>query len=115
LRSLSFISPTRVSWPSALVLLSWFWSDMTSFRTGWWVELWWSGSAVGAQAAVDDLSLVDGEAVGIRRVEARCGTDGAVDIGDDATRPTDDVVVVVPDSRLVPRDRAGWLDAAHET
>ena len=40
--------------------------------------------------------------------------DGAVDVGDRAARPADDVVVVVADPRLVARHRAGGLDAPHQ-
>src|SRR5579872_3116194 len=40
--------------------------------------------------------------------------DRAVDVGEDAARPADDVVVVVPDAALEPGRAAGRLDPAHE-
>src|SRR5690606_1480731 len=72
------------------------------------------GGAGGAQAPVDDLGLVDHETVVVRRGQAGCGPDRAVDVGDRAARPADDVVVVVTDPRLVASHRAGRLDAAHQ-
>ncbi len=41
--------------------------------------------------------------------------DGAVDVGDDAARSTDHVVVVVADAGLVARHRTGGLDASNQT
>src|SRR6185437_7941255 len=68
------------------------------------------GGAVGAVAPVDDLGLVDGEAVRLRRGQAGGVADGAIDIGDRAAAAADDVVMVVGDPRLVAGDRAGGLD-----
>ena len=57
--------------------------------------------AAGAAAPVDDLGLVDGEAVVVTRMQARTLADRAVDVGDGAALPADDVVVVVSDPQLV--------------
>src|SRR5690242_16391597 len=70
------------------------------------------GGAGGAQAPVDDLGLVDRVAVVVRRGEAGCVADGAVDVGDLAARAAHHVMVVVPDAGLVARHGAGGLDAA---
>src|SRR5207302_9717366 len=74
-----------------------------------------SGRAVGAQAPVDDLGLVDREAVVVGRGQARGLADRAVDVSDDAARPAHDVVMIVPDTSLEPGRGAGRLDAAHES
>src|SRR5918996_4824680 len=89
----TFISPTTASGLSD-----------TGFLPG-------CGGAVGAQAPVDDLGLVDREAVVVGRGQAGRGADGAVDIGDGTARPADDVVMVVPDPRLVARHGILRLDA----
>ena len=47
--------------------------------------------------------------------EARRGADGAVDVGDGLAAAADQVVVVVPDARLVARGGAGRLDAADQS
>src|SRR5262245_65720936 len=74
-----------------------------------------SGSgAVGAQAPVDDLGLVDREAVVVGRGQAGRRADRAVDVGDGAARPAHDVVMIVPDASLEPGRGAGRLDAAPE-
>src|SRR5580693_9880231 len=70
---------------------------------------------VGAQAPLDDLGLVDLEAVVVGRGQAGCLADRAVDVGDRTARPADDVVVVVPDAPLEPGRAAGRLDAADKT
>ena len=58
----------------------------------------------------DDLGLVDGERVVLRRGETGGVADGAVDVDDVAARPADQVVVVVPDPGLVANHRArGWM------
>ena len=62
--------------------------------------------AVGAQAPVDDLGLVDREAVVVGRGQARRLTDGAVDVDDRAAGAAHEVVVVVADARLVAGDGA---------
>ena len=46
--------------------------------------------------------------------QAGCVADGAVDVGDGAAGPADDVVVVVAHPRLVARHGAGRLDAPHQ-
>jgi hypothetical protein len=66
---------------------------------------------VGAQAPVDDLGLIDLEAVVVGRGQARCVADRAVDVGDRTAHPADDVVVVVPDAPLEPGRAAGRLEA----
>src|SRR3954447_1532913 len=55
------------------------------------------GRAGGAPAPVDDLGLVDGEAVAVGRGQARCGAGRAVDVLDGSAGPADHVVVVVAD------------------
>jgi hypothetical protein len=65
--------------------------DRGGFRGG-------GGRAVGAQAPVHDLRLVDHEPVIVGRGEAGSGTDVAVHVGDRPTGSTDDVVVVVTDT-----------------
>src|SRR3984885_14251838 len=69
---------------------------------------------VGAQAPVDDLGLVDLEAVVVGRGQAGCLADRAVNVGDRTARPADEVVVVVADAPLEPGRAAGRLDASHE-
>src|SRR6266567_851686 len=97
---------------------SWF-SDMRIlpfFRTGGSRYPGTGGSGtVGAQAPVDDLGLVDREAVVVGRGQARGLADCAVDVSDDAARPAHDVVMIVPDASLEPGRGAGRLDAAHES
>ena len=70
--------------------------------------------AVGAQAPVDDLGLVDLEAEVVGRGQAGCVADGAVDVGDDAARPAHHVVVVVADAGFIAGHGARRLDAAHQ-
>ena len=48
------------------------------------------------------------------RVKAGCTTDGAVDIFNRSADPADDVMVVVPDPRLVAGGGAGRLDPSDE-
>jgi hypothetical protein len=62
------------------------------------MEGWISGLACRAQAPIDDLGLVDGEALIVRRGQTRGVADGAVDVGDDPAGPAHDVVMVVPDA-----------------
>src|SRR5258708_228789 len=71
--------------------------------------------AVVAQAPVDDLGLVDREAVVIGRGQAWRLADRAVDVSEGTTRPAHDVVVVIPDAPLVPGRAAGRFDAAYES
>ena len=73
------------------------------------------GGTVGAQAPVDDLGLVDREAVVVGRGQAGRLADRAVDVSDGTARPAHDVVVVVPDPSLEPGRAAGRLDAADES
>src|SRR5687768_9239125 len=91
-----------VSWLSVMANLSSMRS--VSRDAGRDAGRWWrgvsrgdggAGGAGGAQAPVGDLGLVDDEAVGVGGVEARAYADGAVDVGDDAARAADRVVVVV--------------------
>jgi hypothetical protein len=74
----------------------------------------YSGTA-GAQAPVDDLGLIDGEAVVVGRCEAWRLADRAVDVSDDTARPAHDVVVVVPDASLEPGRATVRFDATHES
>src|SRR6478609_12114481 len=99
-----------VSWLSVMANLSSVRVGLTRCRTGVSRGDGGAGGARGAQAPVGDLGLVDDEAVGVGGVEARAHADGAVDVGDDAARAADHVVVVVADAQLVARDRAGRLD-----
>ena len=69
----------------------------------------------GQTAPVDDLGLVDREALLVRGGQARGRAHGAVDIGDGAARPAYDVVVVVPDPRLIPRQVARRLKPPDQT
>src|SRR5438477_10260971 len=109
-------SPSGVG-PSATTG-SWF-SDMRIlpfFRIGGSRYPGTGGSgAVGAQAPVDDLGLVDREAVVVGRGQAGRLADRAVDVGDDTAGPAHDVVMIVPDAPLEPGRGAGRLDAAHES
>src|SRR5258708_22288576 len=73
------------------------------------------GGTVAAQAPVDDLGLVDREAMIIGSGQARRLADRAVDVSDDAARPAHDVVVVVADPSLEPGGAAGRFDAAYES
>src|SRR5664279_1578348 len=82
----SFISPTTASGLSDMGNPS----GLQGVSSGTWC-----GGTVGAQAPVDDLGLVDREAVVVGRGQTGRACDGAVDVGDDTTRPTDDVVVVL--------------------
>src|SRR3954453_5119585 len=66
------------------------------------------------QTPIDDLGLVDREAVVIGGGQARRAADGAVDVGDHAARAAHDVVMVVADPRLVARHGAGRVDAPHQ-
>ncbi len=60
-------------------------------------------AAAGAVPPVDDLGLFDVEAVSDFGGETGRLTDSAVDIDRDAASATDEVVVIVADSILVPR------------
>jgi len=73
-----------------------------------------SGTA-GAQAPVDDLGLINREAVVVGRGQAGCLADRAGDVSDDTARPAHDVVVVVANASLEPRRAAGRLEAADES
>ena len=64
---------------------------------------------------VGDLGLVDRELRVASRGQAGSVTDGTVDIGDDTARPAHEVVMVVPDPRLVAHHRACRLEATHQT
>src|ERR1700748_2901895 len=109
-------SPASGVGPSATTG-SWF-SDMRilpSFRlSGSRYPGTGSSGAGGAQAPVDDLGLVDREAVVVGRGQAGRLADRAVDVGDRAAGPADHVVMVVADPRFVARDRAARMDASHE-
>src|SRR5712691_9631743 len=97
---------------------SWF-SDMRIlpfFRIGGSRHPGTGGSGtVGAQAPVNDLGLVDREAVVVGRGQAGRLADRAVDVSDDTARAAHDVVVVVPDASLEPGPAAGRFDATDES
>src|ERR1700690_3764699 len=73
------------------------------------------GRAVGAQAPVDDLGLVDREAAVVGSSQAGRLADRAVDVSDGTARPAHDVVMIVPDAPLEPGRAPGRLDAAQES
>src|SRR5207248_5596142 len=112
--------PAETGQPPALSL---FRSPMTASGlsdTGILPGLWWcSGTgrsrAAGAQAPIDDLGLVDREALVVGRGQAGRLADRTVDIGDGTARPAHDVMVVVPDPCLVASHGAGRLDATQQT
>src|SRR5690606_26022443 len=68
----------------------------------------------GASTPVDDLGLVDREAVLLRSIQTRSDARGARDVLDAAARAADDVMVVVPASNLVSGQRACGLNAADD-
>src|SRR5205085_12308299 len=70
--------------------------------------------AAGAEPPEGDFGLVHGEAVGVRRLEARGLADGAIDVDRDAAGAADEVVVVVADARLVPDRAPGGRDPPGE-
>lgn len=70
---------------------------------------------LGASTPVDDLGFVDLVARVVGGCQAGDVADRAVDIGDGTARPADDVVVVVPDPRLVARNGARRLETPHQT
>src|ERR1700712_3983448 len=100
-----FISVSRVVWPSDTRVSSGWLRGGESSRVA---------LALGAEPPEDDLGLVDDEAVVVRRGQAWRGPGDTVDVRDRPTGPAHDVVVVVPDPRLVPRRRAGGLDATQQ-
>ena len=73
------------------------------------------GPAVGAQAPVGDLGLVDREAVFVARFETRGLPHSAVDIMDRPTPAADEMVVVVTDAVLVSDRRACRFDVPQQT
>src|SRR5258707_11782012 len=102
-------SATTGSWFSDMRILPFFRTSGSRYPgTG-------GSGTVGAQAPVDDLGLVDREAVVVGRGQARGLADRAVDVSDDTARPAHDVVMIVPDASLEPGRGAGRLDAAHES
>ena len=73
-------------------------------------------SATGrAEAPEDDLCLVDREPVIAARVQAWTAAHRTVDVDREATRATDEVVVVVVDPIFVSGRRPRRLDAPDET
>src|SRR5260370_31754152 len=72
------------------------------------------GGTVGAHAPVDDLGLVDREAVVVGRGQAARLADRAGDVSDDTARPAHDVGVVVSHASLEPGPAAGRLSAASQ-
>jgi hypothetical protein len=69
----------------------------------------------GAAPPERHLGLVDREAVALRRLKASGLADRAVDVDRDATRATDEVVMVVADARLVAHRASGRRDPARQT
>src|ERR1700759_3571041 len=74
-----------------------------------------SGRAIGAQAPVDDLGLVDREALVVRCSQTRGVANGAVDVGHGAAGATHEMVMVVADPQLIAGSRAGRLDPAYQS
>ena len=70
--------------------------------------------AVGAQAPVGDLRLVEAEAARVGGFQAGRLADGAVHVDREPAGAADEVMMVVADARLVARGPAGRLDAARE-
>jgi hypothetical protein len=71
------------------------------------IDGYWSNCRCGTSGTLtpkDNFGLVDLEAGGVIRGEARDLTDGAIDIDSAPTRTANEVVVVVPHPDLV----AGW-------
>ena len=98
------MSPTWASgWFSAMGFLP----IAVDSGSGRWVTV----EQDGAEAPVDDLGLVDREAVVVGGGQAGHLADGAVDVDDRAAGAADEVVVVVADPALVAGDRARRLDA----
>src|SRR5699024_10770121 len=68
----------------------------------------------GADAPVDDLRLVDGEAVVVGRLEARGLAGSALHVDHRAAAAADEVVVVVTELELVARGVTGRFEAPDE-
>jgi aminoglycoside N3'-acetyltransferase len=73
------------------------------------------GLTLGADAPVDDFGLVDDKAKGIGRVKAGGMTHRAVNIDGVVTSSTNQMMVVVADSRFVQRGSSGGFDSAEDT
>lgn len=67
-----------------------------------------------AAAPVDDFGLVDLEAMIVLGVETRRRSNGTVDIEDEATASTYQVMVIVPDAIFETGGRSSGLDATNE-
>lgn len=61
-----------------------------------------SALTIGAPAPIDNLGLVDLEAVILLGVETRRRSDGAVDVKDKATTSANQMMVVVANAILIP-------------
>ncbi len=73
-----------------------------------------SRAAIPAESPEGHFGALDLEPRVVRRVQARSFSDDARDVLHQAARPTDEMVVVVADSRLESRSGTGGLDPAHQ-
>lgn len=64
---------------------------------------------------VDDLGLVELEAVMMRSGQARRLADGTVNVCDGPARPANTVVMIVADPRLIAYEGTGGLDPPQHT
>ena len=74
-----------------------------------------SGLTVGTSAPVDNLGLVDLEAVVFLNVKARRISNGTVDVEDQTTASADEMMVVVANTVLITSRRASGLNPTDET
>lgn len=82
---------------------------------GNWMDGVYSAETAGTSAPVHDFGFIDFEAMIITGFEAWRGTDSAIDVEDQATASTHQVMVIVADSILEPSGRASGLDSPDET
>lgn len=75
----------------------------------------YSASTVGATAPIDNLGLIDLEAVIFLNVETWGRSDGAVDIEDQAAASAHQMMVVVANAVFVSSRRAGGLNPTDQT
>ncbi len=73
-----------------------------------------AGLALRTTSPIGDLGLIDDEALVVGRIEARRGSNRAVNIDDPTAFPADQVVVVVADAVFESRGRSNRLDATNE-
>lgn len=70
--------------------------------------------AGGASAPIRDLCFVNDKSVRVARGDTGRDSNGAIDVDHRAAGPTDEMVVIVPHTRVVPRGRARRFDAPGE-